>query len=41
MFATKLPSNVCDLYMLVNPLCVCLLSIALTFVLGKLKIIKV
>lgn len=41
MFATKLPSNVCDLYMLVNPLCVFLLSIALTFVLGKLKIIKV
>ena len=41
MLATKFPSDLCELYMYVNPICVFLLSITLAFVLGKLKIIKI
>lgn len=40
MIATKLPSTLSEIYMYINPICVFLLSIALTYVLGKLKIIK-
>lgn len=40
MVAIKLPSNLCEIYMYFNPICVFLLSFVLTCVLGKLKIIK-
>lgn len=40
MFVTKLPTNVCNLYMYFHPICVFMLSIALTFALQKLKILK-
>lgn len=41
MFATKLPAHVSDSYMYINPICVFLLSIAITSVLGKFKILRV
>lgn len=41
MLAAKLPSNMCDFYMYINPICVFLLSIIVTYVLGELKILKV
>ena len=41
MVADHLPVLFRNLYMYINPLCVFLLSIALTYVLGKLNIIKV
>lgn len=41
MVATKLPTNICEFYMYINPICVFLLSIVLTFVLGKLRFIRI
>lgn len=41
MVVTKLPSTLSEIYMYINPICVFLLSIALTYMLGKLKILKV
>ena len=40
MLVTKLPSYLCEIYMYINPICVFLLSITLTYALGKFKIIK-
>lgn len=41
MVAHKFPTTLCDIYMYINPICVFLLSIVFTYVLEKLKIIKV
>ena len=40
MVAPYFPSTLCEIYMYINPICVFLLSISLTYVLGKFKIIK-
>ena len=40
MVVPYFPSSLCEIYMYINPICVFLLSISLTYVLGKFKIIK-
>lgn len=41
MAATYLPVTIQTVYMFLNPICVFVLSIVLTYLLGKLKIIEI
>lgn len=41
MGVTKLPEQIGSLYMYINPLVVLMLSLAFTYLLGKLKILRV